>query len=746
MQPSQTRTWKSLIQPGGRLEISRGLRAIAAFAVPLIAGKIFAGLEVGNYIGLAALYFVLGDVGGLYHTRVRTLIATILACIFSLFIGTLIPNLLWVEVLLTFIWLFGVGYISVYGHPGVMTGIIAGLFFLFALNLPSGDIELGIQRALIGFTGGIWAIILCLGMWPIKPYQPLRKSVARCYQAIAKYIESFGDYSNIQSGLEQAVHLKKSLQTAREALIINRIGRLGGSPLADGFVILIQDADRLSTSVVTLTEYIIHHNFPQFITVRLLINDALEELSTITQNIAKLILSKSATIDLGNLRRITQALAQQKQLQRNAIKKIEDYPSLVAVDRLVVILEKLTQTLESTIKIAEQIRTHHPQLQTSRTASAWGEAEVVLEAKKTSGFDLLRDNFTLDSAYFRHGLRLGLATAVGVAIFRLTETPMIFWVGLTVLLVLQPDIGSTTQRFFHRIIGTVLGAIFSTILLEMIDDVEILEALSVLSISIAFGLLRYHYAIAVFFISIFAMTLTTLDNPMSSWELASLRVWSTLLGAGLAFMAAFFLWRDREHQQLSESLVRAIEACLEYFQSVMAVYLETVEYNPQIIAHKRQQNRLAYCNAQAAFQRWSRDPKTKIDRIEPALTVIQYIYRFSQAVTVLMAQLEQFSGSEPHPQLATFVEQVEQILTQFSLSIKASNFLPNLFHLDMTYNQIIADLKTLQAKRLEEFAEQEEDTKTLQILRDYSIVGVQIRAISDYLKTIHSAILRYQNQ
>ncbi len=746
MQPSKTQTFKSLIKPSGQLEIYRGLRSLAAFAVPLVIGNLTPNVDVGNYIGLAALYFVLGDVGGLYQTRVKTLVAIILACTLSLFIGTLIPSIAWIEVVWALIWLFGVGYISIYGHPGVMTGIISGLFFLFALNLPDGDFLVGIQRVLIALVGGLWAMVLCLGIWPIKPYQPLRKSVALCYQAIAEYIQSFSPQPNFQSRLEQAVHLNTTLQKAREALIINRIGRLGRSPIGDGVVLLIQDADRLSTAVITLSEYVVHHNFPQFITVSILINDALNELSNITQNIAKIIVNKPATIDLGNLERLTQAIAQQKQLQRNTIQKIEDYPSLVAIDRLIVILEKLNKTLYSTAEIAQTLQNNRLKHQNSKSLIAGKEPEILSNNKQNNRFNLLQDNFTLDSAYFRHGLRLGLATATGVAICRFAEIPMVFWVSITILLVLQIDIGSTTQRFWHRIIGTVLGAIFTSILLEFINNSAVLEALSVLSISIAFCLLRYHYAIAVFFISIFAMILSVLDDPISSWELAMMRVLSTLLGAGLAFIAAFFLWRNREHQELSENLAHSVIACREYFHSVMAVYLETAEYYPLTLTQKQQQNQLAYCNAQAAFQSWSRDPKTKIDQIEPILTLIHYVDRFSQAVTVLMAQLEQFGGTEAHPQLAIFVEQVEQILTQFSISIKEAKLPPNLPDLDMSYNQFIANLKTLQTKRLEEFADHQENTKTLQILRDYSIVGVQIPAIADYLKNIHSAILRYQEE
>ena len=174
----------------------------------------------------------------------------------------------------------------------------------------------------------------------------------------------------------------------------------------------------------------------------------------------------------------------------------------------------------------------------------------------------------------------------------------------------------------------------------------------------------------------------------------------------------------------------------------MAVYLGQAPTEPEVIAQKQRQDRLAYCNAQTSLERSLRVPQTKQSEIEPALTLISYIHRFSRAITILMAQLEHFSGSEPHPELATFVRQVNQALAQLSNSLVYFTAPAPLPDLENTCHQINLHLYNLQAKRLEEFAAQQESTLTLRFLRDFSIVGREIDKMVDYLAAIHSAVSR----
>jgi hypothetical protein len=77
----------------------------------------------------------------------------------------------------------------------------------------------------------------------------------------------------------------------------------------------------------------------------------------------------------------------------------------------------------------------------------------------------LRENLTLDSISFRHGLRFGAALGVGVALYWIVGVHEHgFWIPLTVLFVLRPEADETFRRLALRAIGTAIGLVVATAL------------------------------------------------------------------------------------------------------------------------------------------------------------------------------------------------------------------------------------------------------------------------------------------
>ncbi len=126
-------------------------------------------------------------------------------------------------------------------------------------------------------------MIVCLAMWPLEPAFPLPESVARFYQALARYIRDERHNSHQQeldsAQLKQGVQLRPTLQTARHTLTLTRRGILGNSSIGELMVVLIQNVDRLIILVDSLIEFLeIHAHWPQLITVRILVDNALEQI------------------------------------------------------------------------------------------------------------------------------------------------------------------------------------------------------------------------------------------------------------------------------------------------------------------------------------------------------------------------------------------------------------------------------------------------------------------------------------
>src|SRR5699024_1895944 len=71
----------------------------------------------------------------------------------------------------------------------------------------------------------------------------------------------------------------------------------------------------------------------------------------------------------------------------------------------------------------------------------------------------LTGNLSFESSYFRYALRTAVTAVAGYALAHFLHFKNAYWVLLTILIVMKPGYGVTRCRFYHRIFGTLIGAI-----------------------------------------------------------------------------------------------------------------------------------------------------------------------------------------------------------------------------------------------------------------------------------------------
>lgn len=733
IQLNQSSFLRFLIQSEpGKPAISNGLRAALALGVPMLIGQLINQRESGLLLGLMAYFVNLANIGGPYQIKAKAMVAATLGIAVSIFVGTLVAKVPALTVVLTFLWGFASGFVSLYGNAGANVGLVVGISFVSAIA-QSGDLESALMRSLLCLIAGGWAMLLSLVMWPFRPYDPLRIALASCFSALANYIQAFaGKVATTENILE----IRQALETARTTLGTLRIGQSARSWMNEQLLVLIQDGDRLLGSVIALTELIeTHFQQQQYHTVQQLVDDALAQISVILQAIAKVISRKPASIDLGNLNRIYEALKEQESLQRKAIAGSEtDYTTLVALSNLVLMIEKLIKQLQYTAQTAKSLADH------SKRSQRDIDRLLLVEDEQRSLLSLLRENLTLDSAIFRHALRIGVSLAVGVILYSITNLPMGYWVTLTIMLVLKPNLGATFQRFFQRVGGTILGAVLAAVLLATITSQPVLDTIILLTVFFGVSLIRFNYGYSVVFLSIFVLLIIDIGHPIG-WQFAGFRVLNTLIGAGLAFASHYFIWPNWERDRLPSQLATALRECHKYFSDVMAVYQGTKDRDSTIISQRRQTG-LAIGNAQASFQGLLREPQMHKELVEPVMTLLAYMGRFTNAVTVLAVHLEHFRGTVPLPELETFVRQISLVLEQLADSVHQEITPPPLPDLEETLQKIQPHLQALRTARIQELAINQGHTPIRQAVIDYSILDLEIDQIVRRLTAMHSAMIR----
>ncbi|MHC0066076.1 FUSC family protein [Nostoc sp. UIC 10890] len=733
MQLNRSNFLKILIQSEpGKPAISNGLRAALALGVPMLIGQLINQRESGLFVGLMAYFVNFANIGGPYQIKAKAMAAATLGMAVSVFVGTIVARVPALAVVLTFLWGLASGFASLYGNAGANVGLVLGISFVTTIA-QSGNLETAFMRSLLCLIAGGWAMLLSLVMWPFKPYDPLRIALANSLNALASYIQAFvGKVATSEKILE----IRQALETARTTLGTVRIGQPARSWMDEQLLVLIQDGDRLLGSVIALTELLeTHFQQHQYQAVQQLVDDALEQISVILQAIAKVISGKSASIDLGNLKRICEALKEQESLQRKAIAGSEtDYTTLVAFTNLVLMIEKLIKQLQYTAQTAKSLADH------SKKNRRDVDRLLLIEDKQRSLLSLLQENFTLNSAIFRHALRIAVSLTVGVILYSITNLPMGYWVTLTIMLVLKPNLGATFQRFFQRVGGTILGAVLAAVIVATITSKTVLDIIILLTVFFGISLISVNYAYSVVFLSIFVLLIIDIGHPIG-WEFAGFRILNTLIGAGLAFASHYFILPNRERDRLPSQLATALRECHNYFRDVMAVYQGTKEPDSTIISQRRQTG-LAIGNAQASFQGLLREPKMHKELVEPVMTLLVYMGRFTNAVTVLAVHLEHFRGTVPLPELETFVRQISLLLEQLADSIQQEITPPPLPDLEATLRKIQPHLQALRTARIQELDVNQGHTPIRQAVIDYSILDLEIDQIVRRLAAMHSAMVR----
>jgi uncharacterized membrane protein YccC len=755
MQLNRSNFWRSLIESvPGKPAIASGVRAAIGFGIPLLVGQLIDRRESGLFIGLIAFFVNLTNVDGLYHIKAKAMLAATLGITISVLAGLLVGNVPVLAVILTFGWGFASGFAPLYGNASDKVGLVIGLAFLFAIGHPS-NLEVALMQSLLCLLGGGWAMLLSLFMWPLQPDRLLRIAVAACFDAIGTYLQTCGSQTDPTA---QLIAIRTAIETARAYLGTTQIGRSAPSWLDEQLLVLIQDGDRLFASAIALTELIENYALQQPDSpkerlrqraVQPLIADAIDRLSIVLRSVAKVIAGKSASIDLGQLDRIYEALTEREHFNRQAIegRKVNDL-SHATLNSLVVTLKKSIAQLQYAADSAKLLslsgtdRQEHPRQIGQRQV----DPLLLVTEDPQSAIELLRDNWTLNSAIFRHVLRLSISLSLGVIIYSTTHLLMGYWVTLTVMLVLKPNLGVTFTRFFQRVGGTILGALIAAILLFAVSSQPILDIIIMLTVFLGVALMAANYGSSVVFSSIFILLIadmTDINNTMG-WKFAGFRILNTCIGAGLAFGSHYLLWPNWERDRLPSQLATALAEARTYFSDVMAVYQGTREYDSTIIRQRRRTG-LAIVNAQASFQGLLREPKLDREVVEPVTTLLVYLRRFTGAVTVLAVHLEHVGAIVPLPELATFECQISLVLEQLADAVDRQIAPSPLPALEATLKIVQPYFQAMLTSQIQEPSVDLVNVTGAHrsnIPNDYSILAIESDQLVRRLTAIHAAIVR----
>jgi uncharacterized membrane protein YccC len=196
---------------------------------------------------------------------------------------------------------------------------------------------------------------------------------------------------------------------------------------------------------------------------------------------------------------------------------------------------------------------------------------LVAVAKAGRGWgESLRANWTLRSSMMQHALRLTVVGCADALLMHLLHVNHGFWLAMTSLIVLQPNVAHTLQRSLQRVAGTLTGGVLAALFAATLQEQPLLIAV----ITVCSVLTCAFYAVDYAWYCVFLTpTFVLSDLPrIHDWHFAGVRVAMTLLGVGTALAAMRVLWPASERIALSGFFARCCAADAAYARSILTLW------------------------------------------------------------------------------------------------------------------------------------------------------------------------------
>ncbi|MEP6730416.1 MAG: FUSC family protein [bacterium] len=656
-----------------------GLRASLATVVPLAVGQFLGHAGAATWMSLGGFNGALSDKGGSYRSRAQMMASLLGVGAIAVALGALAQRHFVPMLVVTFIVALVCCLMRVWGNPGISVGSASLTVYVVSLAIPSEQVADALVRAGYVVAGGLWAMVIALVLWPLRPYWPARLAISNCYTALATYVDHIASAAHLRQTSEWPVQLARpaitnvrlALEDASAVLVQLRRGRPGTVDRGERLLVLAESADQIFAHTVALGELLAALRGNQRSEQ---LHDTCIELlqklaATMREIAASVLLEKDdhrVSIDWSGepIRAIMRTLPEDSvdpQYEHAAVilDRAAHYGSAASVT-----LEALNggQPVADTVAAVRPVRT--------------AASEEVREDHPL--WESFRAMLSPSSLIVRFSLRVAVVTTIAVALADLLELKRGYWVTITAIVILQPYTGVTLTRAVQRVLGTVLGALLAAALGAYFHDPRAILVIATVFVACCVALLPVNYAaFSVFLTPTFVLLA---EASAGDWNLAETRVLNTLLGGALALAGARLLWPSPERARFPAYGAAAMRANANYLDTVIGRFDDTSHEAGEQMRAARRAVGLATVNAEESLQRALTEAHGDEAVLAPALTFLAYTRRFTASVAALAIARHAADGTT-RATLEAFRQAVMPAVEDLAASLengRAPMSLPNL--------------------------------------------------------------------
>ncbi len=630
-----------------QLKPAIALRNALGVALPLAAGIALGNIAGGAMAATGALNVAFSDGSDPYLHRGRRILSATLFVALAVFAGRLCGNNHPLALLLEAVCALAAGLLVAAGPtPGDIGSITLVTLIVFSAS-PASSFGKALSSGLLALAGGVLQAIFSVALWPVRRYLPESRALAVLYAELARNAASSASASEAPAATEPILTARAALGSLDSARSLE----------AERYLALFSQAERMRLALLTLGR--LHVRIGREPGT----GDDTATLNRARELAARVLNSISAALAAGVkgdphpecLRELGE-LAERLRAPHGG--HASTALSVTRADA-----RRQLDALRGQLASAVELAAHTSQSGTREFDRH--EAAQPWSLRLAGVFAVLRANLTLDSAAFRHALRLAVCVVIAETVARSTSLHRAYWAPMTVAIVLKPDFTTTFSRGVLRLAGTFTGLALATALFHALSPTP---AMQVVFIGAFMFLMRWagpaNYGVLVTALTALVVLLFA-STGVAPAELIAARALFTVIGGAIA-LTAYRVWPTWERTQVPEALARLLDAYRAYFQAVRDAYLRPgLEQDPAFalrLDQARQACRLARTTVEASVARLQLEPGVPAARITTLQAILANSHRLIHAVMALEAGLFRSRPVPARPAFATFANNVDSTL------------------------------------------------------------------------------------
>lgn len=613
---------------------AEGLRITIGAIIPVVICAILGEFHTGTLISLGALIVGLSDTpGSPRHRRFGILYCTIL-CAITIFITALVNNSIVLMTATIAIVSFSASMLAVFNARAATIGVMCILIML--INLDNSNTFQN-ELVFLGYfiIGALWYTLVSFSIMQVRPYRLAQQELSETIIHVADYIKLKANFYSTKSNIddnyikliEKQVIINDHEESLRDILFQSKRSIKDTTKEGRYLTLIFNDiVDLFEQSMTT------HYDYDS---IRSTYAD-----SGILDKIKSVLLKITHELDnIGyklNANRPPVAIydfEEEVDKLRIAIESfdISNQSNSIPLKKIVINIRTITKHLKDIFKYA-QFKTLEIQKDEIDQSRKFIKTDIL-------NWQSFKDNLSLDSTIFRHALRMAIMLSGTYLVFSFLDFSAqgVFWILLTILVIIKPGFGLTKERNLQRLIGTIIGGVIGGIILFTIHDVSLRFAILVFFFLTAYSLFRVNYILAVIFMTPYVLIMLSFTGT-NTIEMAQERILDTFIGGSLAFLSSYVIFPNWESFQIKINMRQLLIANYKYLAQAITLLskneLAVTEYK---LARKDMY--IASANMGSTFQRLLTEPKWRQNITKDVNRFVILNHIFSSYSTTLMTQL-----------------------------------------------------------------------------------------------------------